>query len=171
MRAVRERIRSFELSPVQYFRVTCVALATQAMIVLTGSAVRLTGSGLGCPTWPECYKNGRVAAELDTHAVIEFANRSLASGIVTLAAIATAAGVFYVRPERRDLRVLAFVPIVGVCAQALLGGITVRTHLAPGTVMAHFCLSMLILVGTVGLVWRTKHPDGDRPRSTDRLLV
>src|SRR3954447_13528618 len=109
MRAVRERLRHVALSPAQYFTITCVALATQAMIVLTGSAVRLTGSGLGCPTWPECYKNGRVAAELNTHAVIEFANRSLASGIVTLAALAAAAGVFFVRPARPDLRVLAFV--------------------------------------------------------------
>jgi cytochrome c oxidase assembly protein subunit 15 len=167
---MRERIRNFELSEDRYYVVAWLALATHAIIVLTGSAVRLTGSGLGCPTWPNCYKNGRVVAELDTHAVIEFTNRSLTT-VVSAASLAALVGVFYLKPERRDLRTLAFIPILGVAAQVVLGGITVRTHLSPGTVMAHFMVSMLILVGTVALVWRVRHPVGARPRSEDRLLV
>ena len=170
MRAMRERLRTYELSEDRYYVVAWLALAAHAIIVLTGSAVRLTGSGLGCPTWPNCYKNGRVVAELDTHAVIEFTNRSL-TGVVSAASIAAAAGIYFLRPARPDLKRLAYIPILGVAAQIVLGGITVRTHLSPGTVMAHFMVSMLILVGTVGLVWRVTHPVGERPRSEDRLLV
>lgn len=167
---MRARIRDFTLSEERYFTIAVVALVTQSVIVLTGAAVRLTGSGLGCPTWPDCYENGRIVAQLNTHAVIEFSNRML-TGVVGAAAVAAAAGIFFVRPERRDLRGLAFVPIIGVAAQIVLGGITVRMHLAPGTVMAHFALSMLILAGVVALVWRARHPEGARPRSADRLVV
>lgn len=167
---MRDRIRAYELSEQCYYKIAWAALAAHAIIVLTGSAVRLTGSGLGCPTWPSCYKNGRPIAELDTHAVIEFTNRSLTT-VVTAASLAALVGVYLLRPERPDLKKLAYVPSVGVAAQIVLGGITVRTHLSPGTVMAHFMVSMLILVGTLALVWRVKHPEGSRPRSEDRLLV
>ena len=162
---MRER---FAISPRAYQRVALTALAALTAIVLTGAAVRLTGSGLGCPDWPKCY--GKAVAPLETHAVIEYGNRIL-SGLVGLAAVAAGALAWFRRPFRRDLaRIGALLPI-GVVFQAVLGGFTVRNHLAPGFVMGHFALSMLILVAAVSLAWRASYEPGERPRSTDRLSV
>ena len=164
------RLRTFTVSSRQFAYASYAALATLVLIVFTGSAVRLTGSGLGCPTWPRCYEDGQLYAELNTHATIEFANRLLTS-VVGGAALACAVLVWRIRPVRRDLRLLAHLPLLGVLAQIVLGGITVRMDLAPGPVMAHFALSMVILVGAVALVWRVHHPAGHRPPGSDRLMV
>ena len=94
--------------------------------------MRLTGSGLGCPDWPKCY--GGVAPPLETHAWIEYGNRMI-SGVVGLAAVAAGALAFRRRPFRRDLAVLGVLLPLGVIGQAVLGGFTVRNHLAPGFVM------------------------------------
>jgi cytochrome c oxidase assembly protein subunit 15 len=165
-----QRLRTFTVAPRQYAYVAYAALGTLTLIVFTGSAVRLTGSGLGCPTWPRCYKDGQLYAQLNTHAVIEFGNRLLTS-VVGAAAVAAAVLVWRIRPRREDLRLLGMIPLLGVFAQIVLGGITVRLKLAPGPVMAHFVLSMIVLVGAVALVWRLHHPEGDRPRTRDRLAV
>jgi cytochrome c oxidase assembly protein subunit 15 len=156
------------VSPEGYARVATIALAALTLIVLTGAAVRLTGSGLGCPDWPKCY--GKEFAPLETHAVIEYGNR-LFSGLVGVAAIAACGLAFCRRPFRRDLALLGLLLPLGVVAQAVLGGFTVREHLAPGLVMGHFCLSMLILVAAVALAWRARHPRGHRPPSLDRTSV
>jgi cytochrome c oxidase assembly protein subunit 15 len=157
-----------KVTPRLYARVALVALTALTLIVLTGAAVRLTGSGLGCPDWPKCY--GKVVAPLETHAVIEYGNRLL-SGLVGLAAVAAGGLAFLRRPFRRDLAVLGVLLPLGVVGQAVLGGFTVRNHLAPGFVMAHFALSMLILIAATALAWRARHEPGERPRSTDRLAV
>jgi cytochrome c oxidase assembly protein subunit 15 len=136
--------------------------------VFTGAAVRLTGSGLGCPDWPKCF--GGVAPPLKTHAVIEYGNRIL-SGLVGLAAVAAGGLAWRRRPFRRDLARIGMLLPLGVLGQAVLGGFTVRHHLAPGFVMGHFALSMLILIAAVALAWRARHEPGDRPRSTDRVAV
>jgi cytochrome c oxidase assembly protein subunit 15 len=162
---MRER---FALSPRAYKLVALTALAALTAIVLTGAAVRLTGSGLGCPDWPKCY--GKAVAPLETHAVIEYGNRIL-SGLVGLAAVAAGLLAWFRRPFRRDLAVLGALLPLGVVCQAVLGGFTVRHHLAPGFVMAHFGLSMLILVAAVALAWRASYEPGERPRSTDRASV
>jgi cytochrome c oxidase assembly protein subunit 15 len=167
LRAVVARLRT-TLTPRQYERIAQVALASLTLIVMTGAAVRLTRSGLGCPDWPRCY--GRAYPPLNTNALIEFANRIL-SGFVGIAAIAAGALAFRRRPFRRDLAVLGILLPLGVVAQAVLGGFTVRHHLAPGFVMAHFGLSMLILVAAAALAWRAGHEPGTRPRSGDRLAV
>ena len=156
------------ISPRTYARVSVVALAALTVIVLTGAAVRLTGSGLGCPDWPKCY--GQAVAPLETHAIIEYGNR-LISGLVGLVALAAGVLAFRRRPFRRDLAVLGVLLPIGVLGQAVLGGFTVRNHLAPGFVMGHFGLSMLILVVAVALAWRASHEPGWRPRRTDRLAV
>jgi heme a synthase len=170
---LRERTNGYTVTPAQYLRVAYVALGALTLIVLTGAAVRLTGSGLGCPTWPKCY--GEVYPPLNTHAVIEFSNRlitfpvSIAAGLAWLAALRR-------RPYRRDLMWLGALLPLGVVAQAVLGGFTVRGALDYGWVMGHFALSMLILVAAVILVWRAAHePDegtaasGDGP--VDRTIV
>ncbi len=156
------------LAPRTYHRVAELALAALTLIVFTGAAVRLTGSGLGCPDWPKCY--GGVAPPLETHAWIEYGNR-LISGLVGLAAVAAGALALRRRPFRRDLALLGALLPLGVVSQAVLGGFTVRNHLAPGFVMAHYALSMLILVAAVALAWRAGHEPGERPRSGDQLSV
>jgi heme a synthase len=156
------------VTPAQYRRVAYVTLAALTLIVLTGAAVRLTGSGLGCPNWPKCY--GNALPPLSTHALIEFGNRAL-SGLVGVITVVAAVLAFTRRPFRRDLAILALLLPLGVVAQAVLGGFTVREHLAPGFVMAHFSLSMLILIAAVALAWRATHERGWRPVSTDRLSV
>jgi cytochrome c oxidase assembly protein subunit 15 len=156
------------VTPAQYRRVAYVTLVALTLIVLTGAAVRLTGSGLGCPNWPKCY--GNALPPLSTHALIEFGNRAL-SGVVGVITVVAAVLAFTRRPFRRDLVILALLLPLGVVAQAVLGGFTVREHLAPGFVMAHFSLSMLILIAAVALAWRATHERGWRPVSTDRLSV
>jgi cytochrome c oxidase assembly protein subunit 15 len=156
------------VTPTQYRRVADVTLAALTLIVMTGAAVRLTGSGLGCPDWPRCY--GHALPPISTHALIEFGNRAL-SGLVGVLTIVAAGLAFTRRPFRRDLALLALSLPLFVVAQAVLGGFTVREHLAPGFVMAHFGLSMIVLIAAVALAWRSRHEPGTRPRSTDRLSV
>jgi cytochrome c oxidase assembly protein subunit 15 len=155
-------------TPEQFRRLAYVALGALSLIVATGAAVRLTSSGLGCPTWPRCY--GKVLPPIQTHALIEFGNRAL-SGFVGVVTVAVAVLAFTRRPRRPDLLWLALALPLGVVAQAVLGGFTVREKLAPGFVMSHFLLSMVILIAAVALAWRATHEPGSRPRSTDRTVV
>lgn len=162
------RLRRLTVTPEQYARVAWVTLIALAVIVLTGAAVRLTDSGLGCPTWPRCY--GHVYPPVQVHALIEFGNRAI-TGIVCALCAAAVILAWRRRPYRRDLVLVSLLLPLGVIAQAVLGGITVLEHLAPGFVMAHFSLSMLILIAAVALVWRAVHEPGSRPRSADRVSV
>lgn len=161
-------IARLTVTPDQYRRIAYVTLAALTLIVLTGAAVRLTDSGLGCPHWPRCY--GKVVPPLHVHALIEFSNRTL-SGLVGLVTGVAAVLSLTRRPFRRDLAWLAWSLPLGVVAQAVLGGFTVREHLAPGFVMAHFGLSMVILIAAVALAWRASHDPAQATRSTDRLGV
>src|SRR3954454_21981071 len=150
----------FALTPRQYYAVACVAMGTLVLIVFTGAAVRVTGSGLGCPDWPNCYEDGRLTPELGTHSYIEFGNRMLTS-IVRISAVAALVLAFARKPFRRDLAILAALLPLGVVGQAVMGGLTVLYGLAPGWVMAHFLLSMAILSAAVTLAWRARTPDTD----------
>jgi cytochrome c oxidase assembly protein subunit 15 len=163
---VRRRII---ISPERYFLVSAVALVALTVIVFSGAAVRVTGSGLGCPDWPQCYKDGRLVAELDSHAWIEFGNR-LFTSFVALAAGAAGLLAFFRAPFRRDLAVLGVLLPVGVMGQAVMGGLTVLYGLAPGWVMAHYLLSMAILVDAGALAWRARpaFEQGERP-AADRV--
>jgi heme a synthase len=156
------------VSPELLHRAAQLALASLTLIVVTGAAVRLTGSGLGCPDWPKCY--GKNLPPLDTHAVIEFGNRAL-SGLVGVITVAVGAMAFLRRPFRRDLAVIGILLPLGVVAQAVLGGFTVREHLKPGFVMAHFALSMVILVAAVALAWRANPGDASIHPVADRVSV
>src|SRR5271154_429457 len=152
---LRERTNGYTVTPAQYALVAYTALGALTLIVLTGAAVRLTGSGLGCPTWPKCY--GNVYPPLNTHAVIEFSNR------VITAPVSIAAGAAWLlalrrRPYRRDLAWLGALLPLGVVGQAVLGGFTVRGALDYGWVVGHFALSMLVLVAAGGLKTRPPPP-------------
>ncbi|MFN8175905.1 MAG: COX15/CtaA family protein [Solirubrobacteraceae bacterium] len=160
------RLRRFEISPLAFRRVTYVAFGALVAIVLTGAAVRLTGSGLGCPDWPRCY--GKVAPPLQVHALVEFSNR-IFSGLVGVTAIGAALLGFFRKPFRRELAALGILLPIGVVAQAVLGGLTVESGLKPGYVMAHYVLSMMILDASFALAWCATYEPGERRRSTDRV--
>ena len=148
-------------SPAAVSRVALANAVANGVIVLTGGAVRLTGSGLGCPTWPRCTDASFVATpELAGHGAIEFGNRLL-TFVLTAAAVATLVVVF--RSTRRDLRPLAVLGFLGIPAQALLGGVTVLTGLNPWTVAAHFLLSMVLVAVATTLWLRSREPGVGRP--------
>jgi heme a synthase len=144
------------VSPTVVSRVALANAVANGAIVVTGGAVRLTGSGLGCPTWPRCTRGSFVPTrELAVHGAIEFGNR-MVTFVLTVVAIATVAAVF--RSVRRDLRPWAVVSLLGIPAQAVLGGITVLTKLNPWIVAAHFVLSS-VLVAVATLLWlRSREP-------------
>jgi heme a synthase len=151
---LRERTNGYTVTAGQYVLTARIALVALTLIVLTGAAVRLTGSGLGCPTWPKCY--GSYYPPLNTHAVIEFSNR-----VVTVPVVLAAGAAWLLalrrRPYRRDLVWLGALLPLGVIGQAVLGGFTVKGALDYGWVMGHFALSMLILLAAVALLWRSSH--------------
>src|SRR3982751_6291605 len=150
--------------PVSSAAVSRTALANvvaNGAIVVTGGAVRLTGSGLGCPTWPECTDGSiRPTAELAGHGLIEFGNRLLTFALVVVS-VATVVAVF--RSVRRDLRRLAVLSLLGIPAQALLGGVTVLTGLNPWTVAAHFLVSMVLVAVATTLWLRSGEPGVGQP--------
>src|ERR1700710_1464256 len=166
---MRQPLRDrFEISPQRYAQVTAVALGALALIVLTGAGVRLTGSGLGCPDWPKCY--GGTVPPLDTHAVIEYGNRLL-TGFVGFAVIAASVLAFFRRPYRWHLALFGALLPLGVIGQAILGALVVKYHLAPGLVMSHFILSMMLLDAGFALMWCSRYEPWDRRRSWDRKGV
>ena len=167
-RSLRERTNGYTVTPRQCAYVAYVALGALTLIVLTGAAVRLSGSGLGCPEWPECY--GKFYPPLATHAVIEFSNRVITGPVCIIAGLAWLVALRR-RPYRRDLMWVAALLPLGVIAQAVLGGLTVRGKLDYGWVMGHFALSMLILVAAAALAWRATYEPGARRPGTDRALV
>ncbi|WP_233492264.1 heme A synthase [Blastococcus sp. TF02A-30] len=148
-------------SPAVISRVALANAVANGLIVVTGGAVRLTGSGLGCPTWPRCTSDSFVATpELAGHGVIEFGNRLL-TFVLAIVAIATVVAVW--RSPRRDLRALAVVTFLGIPAQALLGGVTVLTGLNPWTVAAHFLLSAVLVALATTLWLRSREPGVGQP--------
>ena len=142
------------LSPASAF-----LLFSQSAIVVTGGAVRLTSSGLGCPTWPECVPGSYTPvpnqAEGQLHAWIEFGNRLL-TFILVLSALITLIAVL--KSGRRDLRILAVGQFLGIFAQGVLGGVTVLTNLNPFAVASHYLLSTILIAASVSLYTRRHIP-------------
>jgi cytochrome c oxidase assembly protein subunit 15 len=130
------------------------------IIIVTGGAVRLTDSGLGCPDWPNCSP-GRLTPRgtSDANAMIEFVNRAF-TGLVSVAVILAVLGSLVRVPRRRDLVWLSLGLVAGVAGQAVLGGLTVLFHLKPQFVMAHFLLSLVLLTNALVLHRRAGQPDG-----------
>jgi len=131
-----------------------LSLGIQLLIVLTGGAVRLTASGLGCPTWPQCTDGSFVTTpEMGIHGVIEFGNRLLFF-VIQIVAIITFLLIVRLRKQRRDLFVLALIPCFSIVLQAVLGGITVLTNLNPYVVGLHFLVSVVLVVLSAVFVFR-----------------
>lgn len=151
--------RSFSAATIS--RLALANAVANGLIVVTGGAVRLTGSGLGCPTWPRCTSDSFVTTpEMAGHGLIEFGNRLL-TFVVAAVAIATVVAVW--RSARRDLRLLAAVTFLGIPAQALLGGVTVLTGLNPWTVAAHFLVSAVLVALATTLWLRSREPGVGEP--------
>jgi cytochrome c oxidase assembly protein subunit 15 len=164
-------MRRIAISPRAYRVVTLVAAVALAVIILTGAAVRLTGSGLGCPTWPECAPGQLVAkAQADSHQQIEFWNRAF-TGVVSVAVMLAVLGSLVRRPRRRELTWLSVGLVAGVMAQAVLGGLVVKKLLAPPFVMGHFLLSVVLLWNAIVLHHRAGQPAGRSQPVVDRMLL
>jgi cytochrome c oxidase assembly protein subunit 15 len=139
-----------------------------AGIIVTGAAVRVTGSGLGCPTWPKCTGASLVPTHTShgLNMAIEFGNRLLFFVVFTVG-VAVFVAARRLRPRRRDIVTLALIQPLSVVAQAIMGGVTVLTKLHPASVSAHFLLSIALLAAAVALWVRTGEGD-ERPRPVAR---
>ena len=151
-----------------------INVIAQIAIVVTGGLVRLTGSGLGCPTWPQCMEGSYtpvVHEEMGIHPYIEFGNRTLTGLVgVTAVAVLVIAVDQVLKGRAKSLLVPGFAPLLLVIAQAVIGGITVLTRLHPFTVSLHFMVSMLLIGASVFALVRLDSPDGPL-RPTVRVEV
>jgi heme a synthase len=159
------------ISPRAYRLVTVGALVALGVIVVTGAAVRLTGSGMGCPTWPTCEDGSLVPrGATGDHGWIEFLNRVF-TGAVSVAVALAVLGSRRRRPVRDDLTRWSWGLVAGVFAQALLGGLVVFLHVTPVAVAGHYLLSAVLVWNAVVLHHKASEPDGlRRPRATPQLL-
>lgn len=153
-------LRGWRPSPKQVEWACLAALVVNTLIVITGGAVRLTDSGLGCPTWPECTGGSLVpVSTLGYEGIIEFSNRLLTYAVSAGVGAAILAAMFQ-KPRRPILVKLSWGLFIGVALQAVVGGITVLTKLAPEWVAAHMCISMGMIAVSYVLWLRSREGDG-----------
>lgn len=162
----RRRRRLPEVSPLAVRRLSLLSLVCVSGIVLTGAAVRVTGSGLGCADWPDCFK-GQVTPPLQFHSLIEFGNRMVTIFLVVVIGVTFLATLLR-RPRRRDLIWLSGGLVAGVLMEAVLGGILVYTKLNPYVLIVHFLATLLLVVDAAVLLQRAGRTYGE---GTGRLLV
>lgn len=165
------RLRGWQPTAKQVEWACFAALLANTLIVVTGGAVRLTNSGLGCPTWPECTGGSLVpVSTLGYHSIIEFSNRMLTYAVTAAVGAAILAAMFQ-RPRRPVLVKLSWALFFGVVLQAVIGGITVLTKLAPEWVAIHMCVSMG-MIGVSYVLWiRSREGDGPVEVVTRRELL
>ncbi|TCB98065.1 heme A synthase [Micromonospora zingiberis] len=157
-----KRPARFPVSTTLLRRLALANIVANAAIVVTGGAVRLTASGLGCPTWPRCTDESyTTTAEMGIHGVIEFGNRLLTFVLVLIAGATLLAALAH-RRRRPGAVGLALAVVLGIVAQAVIGGITVRTQLHPSIVGIHFVVSMLLLLVAYALWRRVREPAGPK---------
>lgn len=170
-----KRVRAEGFTPSEFHKICVSALVLVAVIVVTGAAVRLTGSGLGCVDWPNCNASSLVDVS-SQHSAIEQVNR-LFTFVVGLAVVLAALGAWLRRPRRRDLLMLSMALVAGIPAQGIVGAIVVWTDLNPVAVQLHFVLSMVLVAIAVVLVIRSSEPDGAKrvsavvPRTRHRVRL
>ncbi len=157
---MKASVRWFPVSPTLLRRLAYASIVANVAIVVTGGAVRLTASGLGCPTWPRCTDESyHTTPAMGVHGMIEFGNRLLtfALGVIALAVLLA---VLAQRPRPRGLLPLAITVFLGIPAQAVIGGFTVLSHLNPWVVGLHFLASTVVIAAAYALWRRTVDPDG-----------
>jgi heme a synthase len=157
LKSALRRAWALSATPVFYRRSAALAVGALAVGIVSGGAVRLTGSGLGCSDWPTCTATS-IVAPLQYHAWIEFGNR-LVNVLITIGVVLVAIAAFRRRPRRRDLVTLSGGLVLGIFAEVVLGGETVLHKLAPPFVMAHFLLAVVLLVNAVVLYHRARQPE------------
>jgi len=159
------------IEPATYRIIVAVALVALGAIVVSGAAVRLTGSGMGCPTWPTCEDGSLVPrGATGANGWIEFVNRTF-TGAVSVAVALAVLGSRRRRPMRPDLTLWSWGLVVGVFAQALLGGLVVILHVTPIAVAGHYLLSAVLVANAVVLHHKASQSEGPRrPRATPTLL-
>ena len=159
-------MKSLRVSVTTFRWFALASFVSMILIIATGAAVRLTGSGLGCPDWPTCYQ-GQISGSWSLHPAIEYANRMVTVALccVTLATLIAA-----VRrvPFRRDLVAFAGLLVVGVVADAVLGAVVVYTKLNPWLVASHLILSLAMVVAGAVLYHRSKYQYGEGTRADRR---
>jgi cytochrome c oxidase assembly protein subunit 15 len=162
-------VRVPRISPRAYRWICVVTVAAVAIIIVTGAAVRLTGSGLGCDDWPKCTQNTFVGVS-NYNQQIEQVNRMF-TGVVSVAVMLAVLGSLGRVPRRRDLVWWSLGLVAGIVAQIVLGGITVLSHLWPPFVMGHFVLSVILVWNAVVLLHRAGHPDTSGVPTVDHRTV
>ncbi|HEY3925564.1 MAG TPA: COX15/CtaA family protein [Acidothermaceae bacterium] len=146
-------------TPATVRRLALTSLIANIGIVSTGGLVRLTNSGLGCPSWPDCSSGDLVPVRaLSSHKAIEFGNRALTT-LLVIAVAALFVAVWRSAPRRAGLLGWAWVTLLGVPAQIVVGGVLIFTHLNPLAVAGHFMLSMVLIAAATVLWWRARDPD------------
>ncbi len=161
--------RTWRVSPRSFQVVAAFAVWALVLTIVSGAAVRLTGSGLGCPDWPNCTRSD-VVAPLQFHAWVEFGNR-LINAALTIASLGAMVAARRRAPRRRDLTWLSMGLVVGLIAEVGLGALVVDFRLAPGLVTAHFLLGMVFLADAVILHQRAGLPDQVGPPPASRVTV
>lgn len=151
------------VSPRTFRRIALAVVVALALTIISGAAVRLTGSGLGCPDWPNCTR-ASVVAPLQSHAWIEFGNR-LINAVVTVACIGVLVAALRRHPRRRDLTLLSMGVLIGLVAEVVLGAVVVYSKLDPVVVTIHFLLGLVFLAVAVWLHERAGRPDDPAPAS------
>lgn len=160
MTVPRSDRRRRQISPTAYRRIAAAALAALSAIIVTGAAVRLTGSGLGCSDWPTCEEN-QFHASLELHPMVEFVNR-LITGVVSAAVIAAVLGSMRRTPRRRDLTQWSWVLVAGVVAQIVIGAFVTLSELEYSVVAVHFLVSMVLVWAAMVLWDRSGRADDDQ---------
>ena len=157
LRGTDRRRRWLRVSPQRFALIARWALWALVAIVITGTSVRLTGSGLGCSDWPNC-EPGEFVPAADFHGWVEFGNR-LVTGAVSVAVIAAVCASLWRVPRRMGLVWWSLALVAGVLFQIVLGAVTVLTHLSPPIVMSHFLASQVLVAAAVVLHWRACERD------------
>jgi cytochrome c oxidase assembly protein subunit 15 len=153
------RFDRFSVSTLLLRRLALASVVANIVIVVTGAAVRLTSSGLGCPTWPRCTAESYTATPaMGINGAIEFGNRLLTFAVGAIALAGLIAALLH-RPRRRSLVLLSGGVLLGIPAQAVIGGITVLTNLNPWVVGFHFLASIGVIAVAYAFWHRTFEPD------------
>lgn len=157
------------VSPSAFIRIAQVNAILVALNIVSGAAVRLSGSGLGCPDWPACSSH-QFSPALSLHPLIEFSNRMVVV-VVTLAALAALAGAIGRTPRRADLVWLSSGLVLGIVAEAIIGAVVVYTKLSPYAVLSHFLVGIVVLTDAIVLAQRAGRSDAPGTRRVDRRVV
>lgn len=163
-----QAVRRFAVSPAAVRRIALATVVAYAALVVTGGAVRLTGSGLGCPDWPSCYQHHLVAA-LSFHPMVEDVNRFFTVAVSILSVLAFLAALWR-SPRRKDITWPATGLIAGLVAQIVLGGLVVLFHLNPYLVALHFLLTLVVLADGILMYHRSGVTDSAAGAETTRTV-